>query len=159
MHPRTLATLQELDEAHWFAAVGANDTKAAIILPNWEAAIESCASIDWENLLLEAANQYRNKLMQLSPERFRQWNIIVEDVKKATNPLVERKIAQVVKDHQLPQVFADTVKWDILHLAMEAEYADVYPPGFYASQGYWYRSGHFPCGWEGRFPEGKLVIY
>jgi len=52
------------------------------------------------------------------------------------------------------------VQWEILGVCMEAEYADVYPPGFYASQAYWYVKGHFPCGWEGgEFPKGKLIIY
>ena len=51
------------------------------------------------------------------------------------------------------------VQWDILHVCMEAEYADVYPPGFYASQAYWYVKGHFPCGWQGEFPNGKLIVY
>ncbi len=37
--------------------------------------------------------------------------------------------------------------------------ADVYPPGFYASQAYWYASGHFPCGWRGKVPQGKLIVY
>jgi hypothetical protein len=35
----------------------------------------------------------------------------------------------------------------------------VYPPGFFASNAYWYIKGHFPCGWEGEFPKGTLVIY
>jgi hypothetical protein len=56
-------------------------------------------------------------------------------------------------------VFENMVQWDILHVCMEAEYADVYPPGFYASQAYWYVKGHYPCGWQGEFPKGKLIIY
>jgi hypothetical protein len=23
----------------------------------------------------------------------------------------------------------------------------------------WYRLGHFPCCWEGKYPEGKLIVY
>jgi hypothetical protein len=42
---------------------------------------------------------------------------------------------------------------------MEAEYADVCPPGFFTSIAHWYLNGHFPCGWWGAFPQGKLVIY
>jgi hypothetical protein len=59
----------------------------------------------------------------------------------------------------VPGAFVDTVDWDILHVCMEAEYADVYPPGFFASQAFWYVQGHFPCGWEGEFPAGRLVLY
>lgn len=159
MLDRTRATLAQLELAEWFRAVGQQDTEAAIILPSWEDAVASCASAEWQNLLLEATNRYREKLASLSPDLFQQWNVITNDVKAVTMPLVARKIAQVVKVQRLPKVFEDTVQWDILGVAMEAEYADVYPPGFYGSQAYWYVKGHFPCGWQGDFPAGKLIIY
>jgi len=24
---------------------------------------------------------------------------------------------------------------------------------------YWYRTGHWPCGWEGEWPEGRLIVF
>jgi hypothetical protein len=73
---------------------------------------------------------------------------------------VRRKIQAAVQERTLPPVFGRTVQWDLLHLCMEAEYADVYPPGFFASHAYWYIKGHFPCGWRGgEFPNGTLIIY
>src|SRR5688572_13155581 len=154
MHPRTQATLEELERAEWFSSVGVKDTEAAVVLSSWAEAVESCASDAWQDLLLEAANRYREQLLQKDKERFRRWNEIVREVKPPVLALVARKIEPIVREHGLPKVFEDTVNWDILHLAMEAEYADVYPPGFFASQSYWYAHGHFPCGWQGDFPAG-----
>jgi hypothetical protein len=159
MHPHTVATLNQLEKAEWFASVGVKDTEAAIVLSSWQEAVEHCASVEWGNLLLEAANQYRERLLERSKERFIKWNEIVDEVKPVTTTLVRRKVKAVCARHDLPRVFVDTVEWDILHLCMEAEYADVYPPGFYASQAYWYIQGHFPCGWQGEFPDGKLIIF
>lgn len=159
MHERTLNTLDELEKADWFGSVGKMDSESALVLSSWGEAIESCSSDDWQNLLLEASNRYTEQLMKNSMERFRQWNSIVDEVKPVTMDLVKRKIAKVSMENQLPKIFEDTVNWDMLHLAMEAEFADVYPPGFFASQGYWYVHGHFPCGWKGNFPEGELVIF
>jgi hypothetical protein len=119
----------------------------------------SCSSLDWQDLLLEAANQYCERLSERSKERFNRWNDLVEDVKLTIEPLVRRKTELVIRKHNLPPIFERTVQWDILHVCMEAEYADLYPPGFYGSQAYWYVKGHFPCGWQGTFPQGKLVIY
>jgi hypothetical protein len=87
------------------------------------------------------------------------WNEIVIEIKKITEPFVRQKIEVVVKEHDLPPVFEHCVQWDVLHVCMEAEYADVFPPAYYASQAYWYVKGHFPCGWEGEFSKGKLIIY
>jgi len=159
MNPRTRATLDELARADWFARVGQKDTGAAIVLDSWKEAIESCSSDVWQDLLLEAANQYRMRLVERSKERFSQWNAVVREVRALTNPLVEQKFDLVQREHDLPKVVEDSIKWDILHAAMEAEFADVYPPGFSVSNAYWYVHGHFPCGWEGKFPEGKLIIF
>jgi hypothetical protein len=159
MHPRTVATLEELEKADWFSCAGVHDTTTVKVLVSWKQAIKSCGSAGWEDLCLEAANQYRERLLERSKKRFNQWNKIVNQVKNITTLFVKHKIDTIVRDHGFPSVFEATVQWDILHVCMEAEYADVYPPGFYASQAYWYVKGHFPCGWEGRFPDGRLVIY
>ncbi len=159
MNERTRATLERLEEAEWFQAVGQTDTNAAKVVSSWKEAINSCASDDWQDLILEAANRYTEQLATRSEARFQQWNVIVREMKQHTIPLVSRKIAHVKSVNKLPKIFDDTVNWDILHVMMEAEFADVYPPGFFASQAYWYIQGHFPCGWEGTFPNGVLVVY
>ena len=159
MKTLTLATLGQLEELIWFSSVGRKDSEAVEYVDNWEMAIKFCCSTEWENLCLEAANQYRERISELKPESLALWNDIVDDIKLVSVPLVKTKIANIVRDNNLPQSFEDTVQWDILHLALEAEYSDIYPPGFYASQAYWYLNGHFPCGWQGNFPNGKLLIY
>jgi hypothetical protein len=85
--------------------------------------------------------------------------MVAGELKSLTVPLVQRKTSGIIQQHHLSKAFEDAVQWDILHACIEAEYADVYPPGFFASQAYWYVKSHFPCGWEGEFPEGKLIVY
>jgi hypothetical protein len=159
MHARTAATLEKLYQAQWFRYVGIRDTEVAEVLNSWKEAIKSCRSLAWENLCLEAANGYCEKLARQSPERFEKWNDIVDEIKPVTQALVREKTEEVVEANELPEIFLNCVDWDILHLCMEAEYADVCPPGFFAGQAYWYVSGHFPCGWRGPIPDGKLIIY
>ena len=159
MHPRTVRAIQDLEKAAWFSRVGVKDTTAAIVLSSWQEAIKHCSSLEWENLCLEAVNQYCERLVERSKERWQRWNDIAIEIRPVAQALVQKKTKQVIEENNLPKVFQDTVDWDIAHLLMEAEYADVYPPGYYASQAYWYTKGHFPCGWEGKFPEGKLIIY
>ncbi len=159
MHPRTISTLHELEKADWFSHVGEKDAAAATVLSSWGEAGEHCASLEWQNLCLEALNQYRERLLERSKEKFQKWNEIVAQVKLTTIPFVRRKIQPIVSAHNLPRDFEGMVQWDVLGVCMESEYAEVYPPGFYASQAYWYVRGHFPCGWEGNFPQGRLIIY
>ncbi len=87
------------------------------------------------------------------------WNETVTSTKKVIEPIVHEKTQEVIVEFDLPEVFIDTVEWDILHIALEAEFSNFVPPAFYASQAYWYVKGHFPCGWQGEFPNGTLIIY
>lgn len=160
MNPRTIETSEMLGQKEWFRNVGVHDTEAVEVLSSWQDAIESCSSPEWEELCMEAARQYRARLQESSSIELKKWNDILEIVKPASQALVCEKTKSAIKENNLPKVFLDNVDWDILHLCMEAEFADVYPPGFYASQAYWYANGHFPCGWRGSFPQGgKLVVY
>jgi hypothetical protein len=163
MHERTKLTLEQLENAEWFAKVGkpyqSEEPKKLLFIKTWEEAIQWCSSQYWDDLILEAQNQYREKLFERSIERFRLWNDIVDEMKKHTIPLVERKTEKVIIENDLPKIFSDCVDWDILGVCMEAEFADVFPPGFFASQAFWYVRGRFPCGWQGDFPDGKLVIF
>ena len=159
MQPATMATIEQLGDAAWFSRVGIKDTKVAMVLSSWQETINSAVSIEWEDLRLDAANQLCARIMERSRERFAKWNEIALEVKNAVDPLVMRKIEDVTREHNLPKVFHNRVRWDIMHLCMEAEYADLCPPAFYAGISYFYVNGHFPCGWSGEYPEGMLVIY
>lgn len=161
MHPRTSRALSQLDEADWFCRVGADDTEGfAIVVSSWEEAVAYCASPETKALWLEAANQLRLRVLERSKERYRQWNEIAREVRPIVDSFVSGKIERVLSANNLPKAFGDHVRWEIAHLFMECEYADVYPPGFFASHAYWYIQGHFPCGWKGIFPnDGKLVVF
>lgn len=159
MHPRTLATLDKLHAVTWFRNVGVRDTETADVLGSWPEAVESCESIEWENHCLEAANHYFARVSERDRSVHDRWNPAADECRPIADALVEEKVRDVVQSHGLPKGFVDTVKWDMIHLCLECEFADIYPPGFFASQSYWYHAGHFPCGWRGAFPEGRLVVY
>ena len=107
MRLTTKATLATLIQAQWFDSVGVHDTDSAIVLSSWGEPIESCSSLEWENLCLEAANQYRERLLERSVERFRRWNDVVDKMKPIAQALVREKCQQVVEENDLPQVLID----------------------------------------------------
>jgi hypothetical protein len=159
MHSRTSATLDRLEKTSWFSRVGIDEGFSTAVVTSWPQAIEHCDTSAWEDLQGEALNQYLECIAHRSKERLQLWNDTVREVKKIARPLVDRKIAAVVREHALPEIFKIQVSWDITGFCMEAEYADLCPLGFFTNIGHWYLNGHFPCGWSGVFPQGKLVVY
>jgi hypothetical protein len=50
--------------------------------------------------------------------------------------------------------------WDLIHMTIEHELvAKGMPSGLCSLLLQAYEAGHFPCGWEGDFPHGKLIVH
>jgi hypothetical protein len=156
MLPRTIATLDRLEKASWFSRVGIIEGPSAAVVTSWPEAIAHCDTSEWEDLRLEALNQYRECIAHRSKERLELWNDAVREVKKTTRPLVARKIATVVREHALPEIFTIRVNHDIPGFCMEAEYADVCPPASLRALATGTSMGIFPAAGGARFPRDSL---
>jgi hypothetical protein len=160
MNPATEATLKQLSNAEWFCRVGIGVLERRVrTVGSWAEALKECRAESWEEIRMEARNIYTEKLRSASPEAFDSWNDKVLLLRPLTEGLVERKCSDIVSANALPPDFIDYVRWDVLAVAMEAEYSGVISPAFYSGLAYWYANGHFPCGWDGIPPAGRMVIY
>ena len=160
MNPTTAAMLQELEQASWFANVGRIDMPNVAFVKNWLAAIAGFVSSEWENVRLDTLNILRQKVLSQNQVRFNQWNNHVRSLKPSLNDLIRRKSETIVRQEKLPMEFIGNIYTDFLGVAMEAEYSDVVPSGFYSIVILdCYLKGHIPCGWEGDFPQGRLIVY
>ncbi|MBN7809189.1 hypothetical protein RMS29_023770 (plasmid) [Agrobacterium rosae] len=155
----TIATLDKLASVNWFRNVGEHDQKMVHYVRSWDEASRSCSASDWENLTLEATNQLRERIKEIDVKRLNEWNAVVRIVKPFAEALSEEKTSGIFSDNEIHQVILGCVKWDILHLCMEAEYSDIVEPAFFSSLSYYYFNGHFPCGFSGSFPDGQFIVY
>ncbi len=160
MNANTLNLLQQFRDLEWFTSVGLKDLRDVVFISSWQDALKNCETLEWENTAIEAANQLSGQIVSVSMERFRLWNLIVRDAKTITVPLVKQKISNVILNNKgLSKRFEGCVQWDILHAVMESEYSDLVAPSFYANLSQCYLRGHFPCGWDGQYPDGKLMVF
>lgn len=84
----------------------------------------------------------------------------MDSVKPQVLDLTKRKTAPIIEAQRLPKEFWWSVSADIIGAAMECEYSDLVELGFFNTVIIpCYLNGHFPCGWEGEFPAGRLIVY
>ncbi len=148
-----------MQEADWFSNVGAPWDGEARVLGSWPEAIASCLDRSWQELILEASNQYASRVQQSDMGRFSEWNDMMLSLKPVAQSLVAEKTKSLLNIQDIPEKVIRTMEWDMMHLLLEAENADIVKPGFFAAQSFWYTNGRFPCGYEGRFPDGLRVIF
>ena len=160
MNAKSEEFLAALDCNDWFSCVGLRDLQPATVLDSWTEAI--AFAVDgrhWESFRLERRNDLTVFLHNHARDRYRRWNEITADLRGRVEPMVCRKIASVSVANHLPKAFEHCVRWDILGACMETEYSDLRPLGFYTELAAVYLKGHFPCGWDGVYPSGHLLIY
>jgi hypothetical protein len=170
MQEETLSILRSMENWSWFERAGEPiDYPGVIALGSWGEAIEPDRSYNWECLRLQVHNVSCQTVNLQDWNRAQQRSPIVNEVKQALRPLLDR-IRTIGSRLSLPEKnFYHQVAWDLIGICMETEYADIYPPPFSIPVlAPWYRDGHFPCGWDGpvldtdwngEFPHYNMYVY
>lgn len=127
----------------------------------WREAAETCTGEAWEDVELEAQNQLTLWLGRHDRENFQRWNERVERHKIAViDPLAERAWEPYLLKRELDPAILHSMRWDILSALMENSYlGSGHRCFFFLELLMVYEAGHFPCGWHGDWPDGKLVVY
>ncbi len=143
---------------HPFALDLSMETEQVTDLP---AAIHSCKEPSWENTELEAQNQLTVWLHLNDRANYRKWNGIVRAHKASiVTSLTDSILKPLQTEHDLDIAVIRKVHWDILGALMENSYLSSGHKAFFFLELFLvYEAGHFPCGWIGNWPHGKLRLY
>ena len=127
---------------------------------SWPDALAHCAAPTWESVTLDAAGALTTHLSARCSNLYVDWNqVITQSKTELIAPIVEPAIQAAMNEFQLTTAFADCVRWDIVHAAAESAYEHCHPPRFFCSLLAVYQKGHFPCGWQGDWPVGRLEVF
>ncbi|MDV7003174.1 hypothetical protein [Dickeya solani] len=143
----------------WFANVGNQ-----CLIPNVKAAASlndagfSLSSPDWENVTLEESNEISGYLAVKHTVIFQEWNDLAQEAKSF---LKDKLLKQIPHLNGFDNVLLlQCIEWDVVSYLIEDAYKDkIKKPLFFDSLIRIYESGHIPCGWDGVWPNGKLVVY
>lgn len=159
MRSQTVEAMNGLKGEFWFESVGKPMAGDVIQLRSWLHAVAHCAGVHWENTQLEGMNEIGAKVQRSSLERYQLWNVLVSEANAVVEPIVAMHIDHILQHERLPEIVRKRLFRDLRGLFMECEYGDIAVPGLFTYLAKVYRSGHFPCGWEGEYPKGRLVMY
>ncbi|ATP40187.1 hypothetical protein CSE16_09085 [Solibacillus sp. R5-41] len=127
---------------------------------NWKEAMRNYQDSNWEKTTLEARNELTVFLHNKYRDQYSKWNSIVKEARMFVEKEIIPKIENYREKNELDKVFIDCVEWDILNAIMESTYSKCnHRPVFFLELLKVYESGNFPCGWDGGWPEGNLIVY
>ncbi len=161
---RTLSLIEKLQNAPLFSAVGqeiqdVNVTKA----DSWRHAAKLALSKLWYNVRLEQRNNLTSRLSKWHSKRYQRWNEITRAVDPLLMPTVDAALEGIKPAVKLqPRAWAEfavSVRVDMGGACHETEYSDISSQCFCQSLTDWYLRGHFPCGWDGNYQSGRLIVF
>ncbi len=166
--PAVRAFLESLSDVPWFSQVEQpteRDAELVRVGLDFLAGHHGSPYADWGNALVSAEN--RIERLVFDHRRLGEWNKIREVVDFPTE-LVDEFYLNLEERH--PGYYGDTCLYahelvdPPLHMLWgavdEVMLADLDPGlNFFGSQIPWFRRGHWPCGWQGDWPQGKLILW
>ena len=156
--------LERIKSIKWFINCGKNITENINFekkyIKNWKNAIEMIKGDNWNNITLEANNILAEFLDNKFHSDFQNWNKIVRDGKLFLKENIEQELSKSCKENKINNDFLRSVLWDLLGAIMEDTYKKCKKrPVFFLHLLEIYESGNLPCGWEGKWPDGKLIVF
>jgi len=70
-----------------------------------------------------------------------------------------KKIQEGISIKSLPESIIDDIKFNLITILMSDLFSDYYNSEFYRQLYQIYISGHLPCGWEGKYPSGRMIVF
>lgn len=156
--------LDRIRRIKWFKNCGRKtkyDINFEIVYVNtWEQAKSYYSELVWEDTTLEAHNRLTEFLHSKYRNEYSKWNSLI----KETKLFIEKEVTPILEilkeENGLDQIFIDCVKWDIIGAIMEESYRKCKNrPTFFLTLLSIYEGGNYPCGWEGEWPDGNLVVF
>jgi hypothetical protein len=156
--------LERILNINWFSNCGNSisiGTPIKVIhISNWTEATKYYSDSVWEDTTLEARNILTEFLHNKHMNDYRNWNKVTDEAKAFLENSIKPKIIKFKDENNLDKIFVDCVMWDLLGAIMEFYYRKCKDrPEFFGELLKIYENGNFPCGWEGKYPNGKLIVY
>jgi hypothetical protein len=151
--------VDRLQNIPWFVNIGRggylNDIKNITAESYF---ISHITSVDWEDVTLQAGNAINGYLSKRQSLKYHYWNGLVRKAKE----IIDIEIIPIIKNPTTlyDDILINNVKWDLVSFLAEETYKAYLPnERFFERLTVIYENGHIPCGWEGQWPSGRLVIY
>jgi len=153
--------LDEIGAINWFSQVGSkvSDIQNCVQVKNWDECETYFFSPDWEDTTLEARNDLTAFLSKKNVREYSEWNNLTIEGQDFLKSSVIPKIEKLDIPVQNLEVLKACIRWDLLGCLMESAYEKYRVPQFFTHLLELYKQGHFPCGWQGKWPDGKLVVF
>jgi hypothetical protein len=161
MRNETLELLAKVRDAGLLERIGhpVNDATVSQVF-SWPDALRYNEQSEWYNT---AAVDFRNDFARVFYRVFTDepspWNPTVKKIRTIVDPLFDLRMRPLAIQHNLPEDVYSISRIIVVLACMELEFPAIECKKVYTMLLGWLLQGHYPCGWEGEYPAGHLVVF
>lgn len=159
------AMIQRIKSIDWFYNIGGEVEEADVRRAGSMAEARQFALCNaYVNVLIEASNDMTCFLFEQYPDRYQEtWNEISHAALERLHETFDIAVGIGIKRLQIFETMREDLRETIeippLLAIHEIEYADVLDASLGQRLVTWYERGHWPCGFEGTWPDVRIVVY
>ncbi|MEI7232017.1 hypothetical protein [Pectobacterium carotovorum] len=149
---------KRLEGINWFSRVSQEYNDSFYRVVSFDDFILSIQSDEWEDATLEARNEITGFLAKRHTIIYQEWNKLAEEARGFVENIIIPSVPNI-DGVDMKMIFTN-MKWDLVNYLLEDSYKDKLKQSlFFNELVSVYEHGHIPCGWDGMWPNGNLVIY
>ena len=158
-------TLEQLADPATYAdvltRVGTSDIADVAHAATWPEAMAHCEASREDGLMVEAMNEVGRRVQRIDYNLYNLWNIFAMHSKPRLAEIAEQHIMPRLGPDANSRLVIDRINWIIVGATIERCYAivGVIEPMWATRWCQLVVDGYFPCGWEGEFPRGRLIVF
>lgn len=149
---------KRLEGINWFSSVSQEYNDSFYRVVSSDDFILSIQSDEWEDATLEARNEITGFLAKRHAMIYQDWNKLAEEARGFVENVIIPSVPNI--DGVDMKIIFTNMKWDLVNYLLEDAYKDKLKQSLFFNELISvYENGHIPCGWDGVWPNGNLVIY
>ena len=113
----------------------------------------------WNKIYYDVRGDFTSYLSINHREADRYWNVTVNMIKEKYISVISVSLERVLCNNPDKDEILAWVQFNIIDMFMIHFYSEYYHDEFYDKTLKIYMAGHFPCGWEGRYPNGNFTVW
>ena len=150
---------KEIEKIKWFSRCGKNIPNNIgfyfFVIDNWKDAIESNFKDNWQDINMKENSDLTN-IIGDEADYDENYELYSTFFTNRILPLIQEYT--IIKNIDFS--ISSNIRNVVINSLFENKYKDKYEfPMIYTKLLNVYKKGHFPCGWDGNYPDGNLLIY
>ena len=151
--------IARIKKCDWFANVGAGELEGVGRVGSWKDVKQHLKGDGWDAMCVAASEEYHKSMAQFHGRGWDKWSDGFDDRFDEVDELLEEVMLPAIKRKKAPDGILDLFRGNVMCLASWLHFFGADHQSIDRQIVESYLAGHCACGYERKYPKGRLIVY